>query len=64
MAGSVQLTDKAQKALSDAHECATTYGHPQVIQFSPIIQVTVEAFLTFCRLHQYILHSPSLRGQL
>ncbi|KAH8153448.1 uncharacterized protein LAJ45_02261 [Morchella importuna] len=30
MAGSVQLTDKAQKALSDAHECATTYGHPQI----------------------------------
>lgn len=26
----IQLTDKAQKAVSDAHDCAQQYGHPQL----------------------------------
>ena len=31
MSGNFQLTDKAQKALSDAHDTAQNYAHPQVL---------------------------------
>ena len=31
MSGNLQLTDKAQKAVSDAHDTAQNYAHPQVL---------------------------------
>jgi ATP-dependent Clp protease ATP-binding subunit ClpB len=31
MAGNIQLTDKAQKAIQDAHQTAQDYSHPQIL---------------------------------